>query len=301
MISLKTYGSKIINKIYNSKVAEVNKVINKKIDLKSEQVLIGSLLGDGTLQLPKKGINASFKEIHSIKQKDYLLWKKEMLKFFDPKTSEYKILDKRTNKHYHSIILWTKVHSILTEYQRSLYINNKKSIKKHILEKIGPLALAVWYCDDGSFGYINQNGKIATYLTYEENILIVKFLKEKFNINCTINKDKKHYHLYFNVKEIMKFLRLIKGYVPECMNYKLGPLIGSNINKIKEENLKRRERDRIRHRRDMQDPIKRERIRKTKRENARQRLQDPEYRRKHNEYHKLKEREYRKKRKIRGA
>ncbi len=276
-------------------------MVKEKIDAEAEQVLIGSLLGDGGLQIIKKGINANFKEVHSIKQKNYLLWKKEMLVFFKPKLTAYKIFDNRTKKYYYYIMLFTKVHPILTEYHKLIYTKKKKSINKSILKKIGPMALAVWYCDDGSFGYINQNAKIATYLTYKENLLIANFLKEKFDIKCTINKDGESYHLYFNVKEIVKFLKLIKDYVPRCMNYKLGPLSKENIKRLKEENLKRRERDKIRHRRDMQDPIKRERIRKTKRENARKRLQDPEYRRKHNEYHKLKEREYRKKRKIRGT
>ena len=85
------------------------------------------------------------------------------------------------------------------------------------------------------------------------------------------------------------------------MNYKLGPLKEENINKIKEENSKRRARDKKKHIKNMKDPIKRKLINKQKREYQKIRLQNPEYRRKHNGYHKLKEREYRKKRKIRSA
>ena len=272
-------------------------MINNQINEETEQMLIGSLLGDGGLQILNKGINANFKEYHSAKQKEYLLWKRKYLNIFNAKIKEYKVFDKRTNEYYYHILLWTKTHPILTKYFRLLYKKNKKSLNKQVLEKIGPLALAVWYCDDGSFGYINQNGKIATYLSYEDNVLIVKFLKEKFNINCTVNKDGNEYHIYFSVKEIKKFLNLIKDYAPECMNYKLGPLREENTKRLKEENLKRRERDKIRHQRDMKDPIKRERIRKQKRENQKRRLQNPEYRKKHNEYHKLWQRKHRKRKK----
>ena len=294
-ISLKTYGSKINSKPRNLKVVEVVKMVDEKISSETEQVLIGSLLGDGGLQIHKNGINASFNEIHGIKQKEYLIWKKGYLSYFKPKINQYRIYDNRTNKYYSSINLWTKTNPILTEYFKLFYPNGKKRISKDIFERICPLALAVWYCDDGSFGYINQNGKISTYLSYKDNILLAEFLKEKFDINCTVNKDGKEYHLYFSVREIKKFLSLIKGYVPKCMNYKLGPFSEENSTRLKEENLKRRERDKIRHKRDMGNPIKRERINRIKRENQRKRMQNPEYRKKYNEYQKLRRRKYKKK------
>jgi len=91
-------------------------------------------------------------------------------------------------------------------------------------------------CDDGSFGYINQNGKIATYLSQEDNVILAKFLKKRFGIKCTVNKDGNRFHLYFSVEEIKKFLNLIKEYVPKCMNYKLGPLVEDNMKRLTKEN-----------------------------------------------------------------
>ena len=276
------------------KTVEVKTMINKKISSGAEQVLIGSLLGDGGLQIQKNGINANFNEVHSIKQKKYLIWKKEYLSYFKPKINQYRIYDNRTNKYYSSVNLWTKTNPILTEYFRLFYPKGKKRISRNILDRISPLALAVWYCDDGSFGYINQNGKIATYLSYKDNKLIAEFLKKKFNINCTVNRDKKRYYLYFSVKEIGKFLNLIKDHVPKCMNYKLGPFSDENLARLKEENLKRREKDKIRHKRDMENPIKHERINKQKLENHMKRRENPEYREKDNEYHRIWSKNYRK-------
>ena len=297
-ISLKTYGSKIMSKPCSLKTEEVNMMINNEISPGTEQVLIGSLLGDGGLVLPKNGFNAYFGEMHSVKQREYLKWKKKYFEFFNPKINESKILDNRTNKYYHYTLLWTSIHPLLTIYYNLLYKNNKKKVVRSILDKVGPLALAVWYCDDGSFGYINQNGKIATYLSYKDNLLLAEFLNEKFDIKCTVNKDGKFYHLYFSVKEIRKFLNLIKNYVPECMNYKLGPLSEDNSVRLKEENLKRRERDKIRHKRNMEDPIKHAKINKQKRENQRKRAQDTEYKKKQREYFKklYKNPEYKKRR-----
>ncbi|MBI3035430.1 hypothetical protein HYY71_03835 [Candidatus Woesearchaeota archaeon] len=157
-------------------------MVNYEIDSEAEQVLIGSLLGDGSLQFQKRSVNALFREQHSIKQKEYLLYKAKYLDCFDPKISESCVFDLRTNRFYAHALLWTKTHPILTTYFKLLYKDKKKCIKKEILQKVCPLALAIWYCDDGSFGYINQNAKIATYLSYEDNKLLTEFLKEKFNI-----------------------------------------------------------------------------------------------------------------------
>jgi len=45
---------------------------------KVKQVLLGSLLGDGRVGIYPKYKNAIFVESHSLKQKEYLLWKKKI-------------------------------------------------------------------------------------------------------------------------------------------------------------------------------------------------------------------------------
>ena len=78
------------------------------IDEDVKQVLLGSLLGDGSLEINKGGKNAFYREIHSSKQKDYLLWKNQFLKIFNTKLQEYSTFDNRTNNTYYIILLWSK-------------------------------------------------------------------------------------------------------------------------------------------------------------------------------------------------
>src|SRR3989338_7566450 len=47
---------------------------------KARQVILGAILGDGSLKIQTKYSNASLQIRHSEVQKDYLLWKAEMLK-----------------------------------------------------------------------------------------------------------------------------------------------------------------------------------------------------------------------------
>ena len=43
---------------------------------KQRSLIIGSLLGDGTMRLGENAINANFKVEHGLAQKDYVLWKR---------------------------------------------------------------------------------------------------------------------------------------------------------------------------------------------------------------------------------
>ena len=61
------------------------------INEETEQVLLGSLLGDAHLHKSSdyENSNAYFTESHSIKQSDYLLWKTRYLDCFKLKTQYY--------------------------------------------------------------------------------------------------------------------------------------------------------------------------------------------------------------------
>src|SRR3989344_242738 len=154
------------------------------------QVLLGSLLGDGSLSINKGGKNAFYRELHSTKQKDYLIWKNQFLKIFDTKLHEYSIYDKRTNKTYHSILLWSKTNTLLTYYFHSLYKQGRKIVNKEILDHVGALGLAVWYMDDGYYHYGDYRCAISTdSYSYEEQLFIKNWLKNKFDINAQIHKS----------------------------------------------------------------------------------------------------------------
>jgi len=257
----------------------------------TEQILIGSLLGDGYLFFADRSKNASFREDHSLKQKDYLLWKRNFLEDFDPIMKTRERFDSRTNRHYYQVGLRTKVHPLLTEYYRLFYPNGKKVLtNKIIMDKIKPLALAVWYCDDGCFNYTYWDGTIATCISYDDNAFLSEELEKKFGIKCAIHRSGKNYQLYLGVKEIDKFLGLIKDYVPKCMSYKLGLLVEENIEKLEERRAIKREKDRISYKKRMSDPEKRKLFYIQHKKALQKRLQNPEYKKRYNEYQKLQKR-----------
>ncbi|MEK6881088.1 MAG: hypothetical protein AABY22_15825, partial [Nanoarchaeota archaeon] len=66
---------------------------------RAEQVLLGSLLGDGSLRNLKKRKNTLYIENHSLKQKEYLLWKRDILdNFLKTKIREFSRINNKNNK-----------------------------------------------------------------------------------------------------------------------------------------------------------------------------------------------------------
>lgn len=207
------------------------------IDETVKQVLLGSLLGDGSLSINREGKNAFYREVHSLKQKDYLIWKNQHLRFFNTRFHEYSTYDKRTNKTYYSILLWSKTHSFLTKYYNVLYKDRRKTISEEVLNQVGILGLAIWYMDDGCYHYGDGRCQLSTdALSYQDHLLIKNWLKKTFDINIQIHKRlknaKESYTTVFTKSETDRFLRLIEPFVIPNMYYKLGHLKEENSLKI---------------------------------------------------------------------
>ncbi len=184
-----------------------------------QQIIMGSLLGDGCIH--NGTTTFRYVEAHSIKQQDYLMWKNKFLgynfKEFIKENKRYVKIDKGNKKE-------------LAKIYYLFYKNNKKRVTKRILNKLEPLALAVWYMDDGHYNYRGKTVDLYTLgFGLIQNKLIKNWLKERFNLDCKIRKhggkhrkgDKIHY-ISFSTSKGKKFLNIVKPYMPPSMNYKLG-------------------------------------------------------------------------------
>lgn len=187
-------------------------------------IVFGSLLGDSYIN--KKGYLVT---AHSQQQKDYLLWKMDLFsKQFNVNYGERTLINKKENKQYIQVYFYTNVTDYLKNIRNYFYKPNKTITMKQ-LNKLSPLGLCIWYCDDGCLSFHNKNGKIkgrqlilnTQSFTYDENIIIQQYFKEKWDINCNIHKDKNNFRIWMNGTEAFKFINIIKEHVPECMYYKI--------------------------------------------------------------------------------
>ena len=199
-----------------------------RLNSKQRSLIIGSLLGDGTMRLGKGAQNVNFKVEHGLVQKKYVDWKYQILKpfvFTEPKMS-YRY-DEKGNKYEKSWWFRTIRHPLFTEiykkfYKREGYKNGKKIIPFEIKKELTPFALAVWIMDDGS--YSKDKIDISTYsFSSPEIIFLQKCFKNIFNIQIRYYRDRdKGYRMYCNQEETKKLTNVICPYIIPSMMYKIG-------------------------------------------------------------------------------
>ena len=216
-IELKGLGYNFRNNKYHYKGIHIKK------NYINEQILYGSLLGDGCIHRPKNRMGYQYTETHSIKQKDYLLWKNV---YFNITFGYYNT--SVANKVYKICSIYSSVNdSLCKELRKEFYPNGKKVITRKILDKINELGLLVWYLDDGTFNKRWNYIKISTNsFTHSEHKIIQKWFKDKWNLDVRIHRQKDKYTLYFPVLETRKLLNILKSIfvkykLPKCMKYKL--------------------------------------------------------------------------------
>lgn len=190
--------------------------------------MIGSLLGDATMRVGKRAINANFKIEHGLQQKDLVFWKYEILKnlvYTEPKISMRN--DQEGNSYEKSWWFRTIRHPLLTEiynrfYTREGYRTGRKIIPQDIGENLDAFALAVWIMDDGS--YSRDCIDISTYSFHLSEIhLLQAAIESNFDVHMKYHSDRnKGYRMYCNKNETKKLIRTIYPYIIPSMMYKIG-------------------------------------------------------------------------------
>lgn len=228
------------------------KVLTPSFSPRQNALVVGGLLGDSHMQknLSSTG-NCRLRFSHSSKQKPYLEWKYDNLKDFC-KTTKGIIPDKRDRKTgiYTSYIFYTGYMKIFNSIQANWYIptigpNPKigedeiryvKTVPANLNKLLtDPLALSVWYLDDGTKRTDTESCRLATQsFSKEGNEIIRDCLLDNFGIRSSIEswgRNKKGQVIYQiailsskNGGDYVKFRNLIKPIVAvevPSMLYKL--------------------------------------------------------------------------------
>lgn len=204
-----------------------------KFDKEFEQILLGSLLGDGGIKFrpENRDKNPYYHEKHSSKQNQYLKYKlSKFKKYFVVKIKD--VYDKNYQKDYPEMVSNSSLN--LHNYFKIFYPTGKgyKIITKNILNKINWQGIAIWYLDDGSYCYATKMISITQNKLYHQiSINFFKRLGFDFKIH--------NMNIRLNTEQSQKFIEKIKPYVlkiPKSMHYK----IGLDKNKINQAIIKRR-------------------------------------------------------------
>ncbi|OBK16559.1 intein-containing recombinase RecA [Mycobacterium asiaticum] len=194
------------------------------------QVVLGSLMGDGNLSPNVRGRNGvRFRLGHGSKQLEYLRWKTALMGNIQHTLRE--------NAKGASFVDFTPLPE-LAELQRAVYLGGgKKFFSEEYLKALTPLALAIWYMDDGSFSLRSKGlqqrtdggtGRIeicVEAMTEGTRVRLCDYLRDTYGMDVRLRTagSAGKAVLMFSTASSSKFQELVAPYVAPSMEYKLLP------------------------------------------------------------------------------
>nr|AYQ94215.1 hypothetical protein [Borodinellopsis texensis] len=197
------------------------------------EVLLGTLLGDGSLKINKNYKNARFSMRHAERFYSYFKWKVDKLKSLasynavhlqqvskgsDGKTPINEVKRYRFQTLTKEVL--TKLHSIVT-------VKNRLKIQRSWLNHLTPLSLMCWWLDDGSLIGNGRKGIICTdSFSRSEVEILRKYLQVVWKIETTVSirkiKEKSNrnieermvFRLSISTTPLKDFLRIFLQYIP---------------------------------------------------------------------------------------
>ena len=207
----------------------MSRKIKKKLSKEQKSLLIGLLIGDGTISS-----NFVFKLSHSVEQREYLEWKVKLLDKFQIKNNRIKEYISTCGYNIGKGVLYSQMSVIPTikALRRTVYIP-KKTITRKLLNWLTPLEIAIWYMDDGHINVntskqrssIQHTIKIATCVDESTVEVIIQYFLDIWNIKFRkFPEGKNTFSIASSSEEdYSKFVNLIKPFVEQVpsMLYKI--------------------------------------------------------------------------------
>jgi recombination protein RecA len=195
------------------------------------QLILGSLMGDGNLSAPVRsdGESGRFRMGHGAKQAAYLDWKVSLLA---------NIQHCRTSNAKGAVFADFTPLAELGELRHAVYLGDgKKHLSWDYLKELTPLALAVWYMDDGSFTVRSKgmqqrtkggSGRIqicVEAMSEGSRQRLVEYLRDAWRLDVKLIRsgERQINILRFTTAASEKFQEIVAPYISECMDYKLLP------------------------------------------------------------------------------
>jgi recombination protein RecA len=194
------------------------------------QLILGSLMGDGNLSPNRRGRSGTrFRMGHGARQAAYLDWKASLLG---------NIPHTRTVNAKGAVFADFTPLPELGELHEAVYFGDgKKHLSWDYLKSLTPLALAVWYMDDGGFTLRSKGvqertaggtGRIeicAEAMSPGSRERLAHYLRDTYGLHIKLQYRgaRKVSVLQFSTAASEKFQKLVAPYVHPSMEYKLLP------------------------------------------------------------------------------
>lgn len=187
-----------------------------------KSIVLGSLLGDGSLKIQKGYKNARLSIKHSEVQAKYFYWKVSKLHelALDKSVQFLRPTGFSSNS---KLLFQSKSMEELTKLYNYTHVKNKLKVQRRWLNKLTPLSLMIWWLDDGSLISNYRRGVLCTdNFSYKDLLILVRYFRVVWSIHVTIIKlskeykgvQKVYYRLVFSTIELKKFFKIFLHLIP---------------------------------------------------------------------------------------
>ena len=195
--------------------------ITKKLSKEQKSLLIGLLLGDGTISS-----NYVFKLSHSEAQREFLEWKIDLLNKFGFKNNGVKEYISTCGYNKGNKVLYSQMslNPTIKALRRTVY-TPKKHITRRLLNWLTPIGLAIWYMDDGCINVntskqrssIQHTIKIATCVDLYTAQVVIDYFKEVWDVQFRPFKEGKGTYSIASSTEsdCAAFIQIIRPYIEQ--------------------------------------------------------------------------------------
>jgi len=194
------------------------------------QVILGSVMGDGNLSPNRSDRSGTrFRMGHGAKQAEYLDWKVSLLG---------NVGHSRTVNAKGAVFADFTPLPELAELHDAVYFGDgKKHLTWEYLKSLTPLALAIWYMDDGSFtvrskgvqertaGGTGRIEIVVEAMSPGSRDRLVRYLRDthKLDVQLVSKGSRQISAIRFTTAASGKFQKLVAPYIHPSMDYKLLP------------------------------------------------------------------------------
>ena len=185
---------------------------------KQQEILFGGLLGDICIQKHCKNYRGNI--VHSIKQLEYAQY---LYKELNNIVGIFRFIKVKANNNiYNECQFSIRPNLNLKSFYENFYgdFNGKKDIPYN-LKLLTPLAIAVWFMDDGFLidnGHSKTLGFSTCNFTLDGLQRIKKYLEETYSIKTIIRKNS---YLIVKRESALTLKNLIIPYIIDSMKYKV--------------------------------------------------------------------------------
>ena len=206
---------------------ETMKALNKKELVKALSYIV---MSDGGLYVAGRCTNASFAMNMKKEHMDFVEWCQWVVEHVTSCTVSDRKLSEDGYNRQPQVRLQSKTHPQLTTLRDRIYTDGYKGIDPHALKLLDAQALAILYMCDGSFvtyrskGSVNDSFNVTLNLkrlSYGDQFILKKALKEMLDLEWNINRQGNYYYLRLRGKEIDKFMEMVAPHVLPSFQYKI--------------------------------------------------------------------------------